>query len=107
MRSRVASRRDSSSPKNSVKATRKPVTAAKNRKIAAGKPIQRCHLRQNLTFMVYSRCGLKKNGITSPAGQAYSTRGETHFQFHQEAPPCTHPSRICATREPRLCSPPL
>src|SRR4249919_1740404 len=46
-RSRVASRKASSAPKNSVKAKMAPVHDAKSRKRDAGKPIQRCHLRQN------------------------------------------------------------
>src|SRR6266404_828504 len=55
-KARVASRKASSSPKNSVKATRTPVTAAKRRKSAAGKPIHRCHLRKKAGF---TRCKLR------------------------------------------------
>lgn len=50
-RSRVASRRASASPKNSLKATSMPVIEANNRKAAAGKPIHRCHLRHHAVFM--------------------------------------------------------
>ena len=51
MRSRSAS----SSPKNSVNATRNPVVAAQSRKSAAGSPIQRCQRRQDATLVVAGR----------------------------------------------------
>ena len=51
VRSRVASRKASSAPKNSVVATRKPVVAANNKNSAAGKPIQRCHRRHHAVFI--------------------------------------------------------
>src|SRR4051812_36274739 len=54
-RSRVASRRASSSPKNSVTATATPVKAAQARKMEAGQPIQRCQRRQNATSICEKR----------------------------------------------------